>query len=81
LKGTTAFLSKVKQNVGGLKIGIISRSLINLRIYQQIIVFIECLQVATDGDSIIIDEARFVSVLKKQLVPTTTKVWSNDQRQ
>jgi hypothetical protein len=44
----TAFHSKVKQNVGGLKIEIISRSLIILRIYQQIIVFIECLQVARD---------------------------------
>ena len=77
----TAFLSKVKQNVGGLKIRIISRSLINLRIYQQIIVFIECLQVARDGDIVLINDVTFVSVLKKQLVPTTTKVWSNDQRQ
>ena len=76
----TAFTSKVKQNVGGLKIEFIYHSLINLRIYQQRIVFIECVQVATDGDSILIDEGTFVSVLKKQLVPTTTKVWSNDQR-
>ena len=77
----TAFLSKVKQNVDALKIRIIYHSLINLRIYQQIIVFIECLQVDRDGDSVFIDDVRFVSVLKKQLVPTTTKVWSNDQRQ
>ena len=76
----TAFLSKVKQNVDGLKIGFIYHSLINRRIYQQIFVFIECLQVARDGDSVLINEVTFVSVLKKQLVPTTTKVWSNDQR-
>ena len=58
----TAFLSKVKQNVDALKIEFISHSLINLRIYQQIIVFIECLQVAWDGDSVLIDEGKFVSV-------------------
>jgi hypothetical protein len=77
----TAFLFKVKQNVDALKIRIIFHSLINLIIYQQIIVFIECSQVAVDGDSVLIDDVTFVSILKKQLVPTTTKVWSNDQRQ
>ena len=77
----TAFLSKVKQNVDALKIRIIYHSLIKVRIYQQIFVFIECLQVAFDGDSITIVEVTFVSLLKMQLVPTTTKVWSNDQRQ
>ena len=75
-----AFPSKVKQNVDGLKIEFICHSLINMRIYQQRIVFIECVQVAEDGDSVLIHEGTFVSILKKQLVPTTTKVWSNDQR-
>ena len=75
-----AFLSKVKQIVGGLKIEFIYHSLIKMRIYQQRIVFIECEQVAVDGDINLIHEVTFVSHLKKQLVPTTTKVWSNDQR-
>jgi hypothetical protein len=75
-----AFLSKVNQIVDGLKIEFIDHSLIYLRIYQQRIVFIECVQVALDGDSNFCDGIRFVSLLKMQLVPTTTKVWSNDQR-
>jgi hypothetical protein len=58
-----AFLSKVKQIVDALKIEFIYHSLIYLRIYQQRIVFIECVQVARDGDDILIFEVTFVSLL------------------
>jgi len=57
-----AFLSKVKQIVGGLKIEFIYHSLIKMRIYQQRIVFIECVQVAGDGDGILMNGIRFVSL-------------------
>jgi hypothetical protein len=42
--------SKVKQIAEGLKMNFIVRSLKEIRIYQQRIVFIECAQVAWDGD-------------------------------
>jgi hypothetical protein len=60
--------------VEGLKIEfILIDKIMSVRIYQQRIVFIECVQVAAVGDSNLICEGRFVSLLKKQLVPTTTK--------
>jgi len=58
----TAFPFKVKQNVDGLKIEFIYHLSMGMRIYQQRFVFIECVQVAGDGDSILIDEVTFVSL-------------------